>query len=320
MRFLLILLALAALPAYAAPKAVATVLPLHSLLSAVMQDVGEAQLLIPANQSPHDIHLRPSQARQLNSADLVVWVGEGLETGLVKPIRVLGDSAKVLTLSHLSNLNLLPIREGGDWEAHAHGDASEHSEHHHSEHHHGEHHHSEHHHGADPHFWLSPVRAARAAQSMMEALVDLDPANADRYRSNTKSLLDRLAELDAKIADQLAPIADMPYLVFHDAYQYFESQYGLNAVGSVTLNPSTPPGARRLAQLRRKIADTGAVCVFSEPQFKSSTLRPLKEGLPIRLGELDPIGAAQTPGPEAYFALMHNLANGLTNCLGKPSI
>lgn len=304
MRIFLFLLAFIALPVSAAPKVVASVLPLHSLLSNVMQGVGEPELLIPANQSPHDFHLRPSQARQLNHADLVVWVGNDLESSLVKPIRVLTDSARVLTLSKLAKMNLLAMREGGDWEGHDHRTG-------------GHVHDHDHDHRTDPHFWLSPIYAARAAQSMMQALIDLDPDHADRYRSNTQALLNRLADLDDKIAAQLASVADTPYLVFHDAYQYFEARYDLNAVGSITLKPGTTPGAKRLAQLRRKIQDTGAVCLFSEPQFKSSTLRALKEGLPIGLGELDPLGAAQTPGPEAYFQLMDQLSSGLLACF-KP--
>lgn len=278
-------------------KAVASILPLHSLLAGVMSGVGEPGLLIPPGQSPHEVDLRPSQARALADADLVVWVGDELETGLRKSISVLGEHAHVLTLADQATLSPLPARALHD---------------HHEHHEHGAH-------DIDPHLWLSPTKAKVIVTLMRDALSELDPDNAARFHANSATLQRRLDALDNELAERLAPVRAMPYLVFHDAYRYFEEHYGLHSLGAVTIDPQHAPGARRLVELRRKLHDSGARCIFTEPQFEPRVLHALTEGSTIRSGELDPIGADLQPGPDAYFQLMKQLGDALTSCLTDSS-
>lgn len=306
---------LIALPATAAPRAVASILPLHSLLAGVMQGVAEPELLIPPGQSPHRIELRPSQAEHLSRAELVVWIGPNLETGLRKPVAVLGSNARVLTLGEDAELAVLPTREGGVWEGHEHGGHEAHHEDPKAEGHPHDAHTDEHHDGVDPHLWLSPSQAAGIVRRLADTLSELDPGHAERYRGNAATMLGRLDALDVRLEQRLAPVREIPYLVFHDAYQYFEQRYRLHAVGAVTIDPEHAPGARRIAELRARIAASGARCVFAEPQFEPRILRTLLDGSTARAGELDPIGAALTPGEDAYFALLDGLADALVGCL-----
>lgn len=167
----------------------------------------------------------------------------------------------------------------------------------------------------NPHIWLDPLIAREIARRVADALSDLDARNRDRYETNAAAFSARIDGLDARLRRLLAPVADRPYLVFHDAYSAFERRYGLAMVGAVTINPQQKPGAKRLAALRQRIRETGARCLFGEPQFTPAVLETLIEGSSARIALLDPLGADLVPGPEAYFSLMDNLANGLRDCL-----
>lgn len=167
----------------------------------------------------------------------------------------------------------------------------------------------------DPHIWLDPANAREIARRVAAALSDLDPDNRDRYEANADDFSARLDLLDRELRAVLAPISDVPYLVFHEAYGYFERRYGLARVGAVTVNPQRKPGAKHIAALRETIRSTGARCLFGEPQFQPALLATLIEGSDARIGVLDPLGAALAPGPEAYFTLMRNLAKDLRDCL-----
>ncbi len=174
--------------------------------------------------------------------------------------------------------------------------------------------------GEDAHIWLDPANARKIAQRVAAALSDLDPGNRDRFEANAADFSARLDVLDKELRATLAPVADRPYVVFHDAYGAFERRYGLARVGAVTVNPQRKPGARRIAALRETIRATGARCLFGEPQFTPALLDTLIEGSAARIGVLDPLGATLLPGPEAYFSLMRNLANALRDCLAAPAL
>ncbi len=169
--------------------------------------------------------------------------------------------------------------------------------------------------GENPHIWLDPDNAREIARRVVEALSDLDPHNRDRYETNAAGFSERLETLDEALRAILATVAHEPYLVFHDAYGAFERRYGLTIVGSVTINPQQKPGVKRIVALRETIRETGARCLFGEPQFTPALLDTLIEGGEARIAILDPLGATLTPGPEAYFTLMRNLAEGLRDCL-----
>ena len=311
--------------AWAKPSAVVSIAPVHALLASVMEGVAQPRLLVSGGASPHTYQLRPSEAQALNDADLVVWVGEGLETFLVKPIEALGSSARSVELSEDVDLVLLANREGGAWESdgHGHGHDGKHSHDRTQGHDHGGKHGHDHgashdHAGEDMHVWLDPENARLIVRHLAGVLTEIDPANAAAYAANADATIGRIDALDAELDAALAPVRAVPYIVFHDGFQYLERRYGLNAVGSVTISPEQAPGVRRLREIRKKMSDSGARCVFSEPQFPSSLVATVTEGTPVRTAELDPLGATLDPGPGLYGALMRKLASNLKDCLGGP--
>ncbi len=386
--FLALLICLFGSPASAAnhpaPQVVVSIKPLYSLVAGLMQGVGKPQLLIKGGASPHGYSLRPSEAAALADAQLIVWVGPGLEGFLEKTLDGLSPTTMQLELSQRLQPYLLPARSGGTWEKHDHHDEAEHhhdevehhhdeaehhhdeaehhhdeaehhhdeaehhhdeaehhhdeAEHHHdeAEHHHdeaehlhdeAEHHHdeAEHHHDEaehhhhdeadlehfDPHIWLSPAMAAKIVVLCEDALIDIDPAHKDEYQANAIQLLERIKNLDNELTRKLAPVKDVPYIVFHAAYQYFETAYGLNAVGSVTISPERKPGVKRVLEIREKIKTLHARCVFSEPQFQSKLVNTIIEGTDTRTGILDPLGADLPADQDAYFVLLKRLADNL---------
>jgi zinc transport system substrate-binding protein len=288
--------------ATAEPRVVASVPPVHALVAGVMEGVGEPTLIVRGVGSAHTYSLHPSEARALSEADIVFWVGPIYERFLEKPLATLATKARRVELDRAPDVSLLPVREGGAWENHddAHG----------------------HDHGApdpsemDGHMFLDPENAKAIVRAAVANLSDVDPANAPRYAANGDRTIARLGALDSELRGILAPVKDKPFIVFHDAYQYFERRYDLNAVGSITVSPERPPGARRLQRLRKKIADLGTVCVFAEPQFEPALVQTVVERTSAKTGILDPLGAGIAPGPDAYFVTMRSLARSLADCLG----
>jgi len=300
----LFLISLWSLPAWAQPpRVVVSIAPLHSLVAGVMAGVEQPRLLLPQGASPHTYAMLPSDARALRDATLVVWVGEGLEAFLRKPLATLSRDASLLTVAELPGLQLLPAREHADWndDHHDHDHDHDHSAS-------GQH---------DWHLWLDPRNAAVIVDAVAERLGRLDPANAARYRDNARALRARLDLLDRELTAALSAVRDQPYVVFHDAYQYFEHRYGLRSVGAITVNPERPPGARRVAELHRKLEAQGVRCLFREPQFESNLVQAIVRGTSVPVGVLDPEGATRQPGPELYFELMRDLAVSLNDCLGR---
>jgi zinc transport system substrate-binding protein len=152
-------------------------------------------------------------------------------------------------------------------------------------------------------------------RAIAAALSGADPDNAERYADNAGTLIARLTDLDTGLGLRLAPVADKPYIVFHDAYAYLETRYGLRAVGSVTVSPERPPGAKRVAAIRERIRNSQSICVFDEPQFPPRLVQTLTEGTGARTGTLDPLGLDLAAGPDLYFVLMDDLGDALATCL-----
>ena len=287
------------------PRVVASIAPVHSLVAAVVGDLAQPHLLVPPGRSPHTYSLAPSDARALTEADVVVMAGGATDRFLERPLASLaGDAARVALLG-LPDARRLPARGGGAWAhgADGAGDGHEHEQ----AHEHGE---------TDPHAWLDPRNGAALARAVARELARLDPANAARYRANAAAVTRRLETLDGALAEQLAAVADRPYLVFHDAYQYFERRYDLAAAGSIVVDPGRPPGARRVSELRERVAAEDVRCLFVEPQFEPRIARSIAEGTGARIATLDPLGTGLEPGPDLYPALLTRLADALTDCLG----
>ncbi|MBB3914370.1 zinc ABC transporter substrate-binding protein [Rhizobium fabae] len=308
-----------------APVVVTSIKPIHSLVSAIMQGVGEPELIVDGAASPHTYNMKPSNARALQEAKVVFWVGPGLEAFLQKPLEALGADASVVELDNAPGLVKLPFREGGAFEPHDDGDAAEHdsaspAEHDNASaeaHDHAEADHDHEHGTFDTHLWLDPMNAKAMAAMITTTLVAADPANALTYQGNAKTLDDRLDALDKEIAATVAPVKDKPFVVFHDAYQYFEHRYGIRVAGSITVSPETIPGAERVSQIHRKVGDLGATCVFAEPQFEPRLIDVVIEGTRAKSGVLDPEAATLKAGPDLYFTLMRGIADSMKACLSS---
>jgi zinc transport system substrate-binding protein len=298
---LLPFLLLAAPASAEVPSVVASIKPVHSLVAAVMDGVGAPALLVPGSASPHVYSLKPSDAKRLATAQIVFWIGPMYEGFLAKPLAALGGTARVVTLAEAEDVVVLQAREGGAWEEEAHAHAA-HSGGTHDE--------------DDGHLWLDPENAKAIVAAAAATLVDADPENAARYRANAAHATEALGALDARLGARLAPIAAVPYIVFHDAYQYLERHYGLAASGSITVAPERKPGARRVKEIRARIAAARVACVFAEPQFEPALVRSLAADTGARVGVLDPLGADLAEGPGLYAAMMEQLAASLASCLG----
>lgn len=306
----------------AAPDVVVSIKPVHSLVASIMKGVGQPKLIVDGAASPHTFSLKPSNAAAIESADVIFWVGPGLEAFLEKPLDALAASATVIELEDAPGLEKLPFREGGAFEAHDHGhEAEEAHDHDHATEDHADHddnHHDHHDHGGfDTHLWLDPMNAKAMAGEIEKALVSADPANAAAYQANAAALMKDIDALDAELKTTVAPVKDKPFVVFHDAYQYFEHRYGVSVAGSITVSPETMPGAERVGQIHKKVKELGATCVFAEPQFEPKLVAVVTEGTPARSATLDPEAATLKPGPGLYFELMRGLASSMKNCLSQ---
>lgn len=293
-----------------APSVVVGIKPIHSLVAAVMDSVGTPRLLIRGGASPHSYSLKPSDARSIRNADLIFWVGEDVETLLKKPLRTLAGGALVVEMAKVKGLRLWATREGGVWESH-----DDHGKDHDRKEHKIESRQSPARHETDMHIWLDPGNAKVMVRAIVQALSRVDAGNRAKYAANGEVFQRRLDALDGEMNALLQPVKKVPFIVFHDAYQYFERHYRLNAAGSITVSPERRPGARRLLEIRSQIRARRAACVFAEPQFQPALVRTVVEGTDARTGVLDPIGADLEPGPEMYFSLLKKMALSLKDCL-----
>jgi zinc transport system substrate-binding protein len=294
-RLLLTCLALA-LPAAAAPRVLATIKPIHSLAAAVMRGAGTPELLIGGAFSEHSYALKPSDARKIAASQIVFEVGPDLETYLVAPLPALAPAAKVVALENAPGVRRLAARKGGLWEDDGDDDGP-----------------------SDPHVWLDPENAIAMTRAIAAVLAKADPAHAALYAANATASIAGLKALEKQIAARVAPVRGRPYLVFHDAYHYFEKRFGLSAAGSVTVAPDRPVGPGRIVALHARIKAGGIVCIFREPQFSPALIDTLAEGAPVKIGVLDPLGAELTPGPGLYPALLRGIADSLAGCLDSAS-
>lgn len=302
------------------PRVVAAINPVHSLVAGVMDGVGTPRLLVRGGASPHAYAMKPSDARALRDADLVFWIGEDMETFLPKALSAHARKGAAVALSKAKEVRLLSVRAGGTWNVHGHGKLPRATTDHGPRDASAEHPVPDRKRGPrNMHIWLDPINAKAMVSTIAAALARVDLGNSTRYRANAKKMRDQLDALDATLRRELSAVAAYPYVVFHDAYRYFENRYGLNAVGSITVSPEIKPGAKRLRAIRRQIASLGAVCVFSEPQFEPALMTAVLRGTTARSAVLDPLGAGLAPGPSVYRRILLNLSRDLRGCLQPDS-
>lgn len=356
--------ALVALPAQAEPPDVVTdILPVHSLVAAVMDGLGAPKLLIDGSTSPHDFAMRPSQAAALQNADIVIWMGEELTPSIGRAVANLSGDAHALKLLDVDGTTQLEYREGplfGDHDHDAHAEKEAGHDHDHDKHaekeaghdhdhdkhaekeaghdhdhdkhaekeaghdhdaHAGHDHdgHAHEHDGVDPHAWLDTENAEIWLTAIAEELSEHDPANAATYKANAEKARAMIGAAVSEAAATLSAVKDRPYLVFHDAYHYFEYRFDFHAAGAIAVGDATDPGAARMVELRGFLEKAGAVCVFSEPQHDPASAAALIQGTNASVGVLDPLGHKQEPGPGAYPALIKGMAESLAECLAPQS-
>ena len=304
-------------PAKAEIKVVASIKPIHSLASYLMDGVGKPDLIVDGYASPHGFAMKPSHAKMLQNADLIFWVGEDLENFLEKPLKSIAKKAEKIELMEIKGLNKLEFRERNIFEGHddhghdEHKKEDEHKEHGHKEDKHDDHH--EHAHGEhDPHIWLDPMNAKVILKEMAEHLIENDQKNASTYKANLKKALKDLDKLTKKVKSDLNK--DFKSIVFHDAYQYFEKRFDVNVLGAFTVNTDVLPGAEQLSEIREIIEHDKVSCVFSEPQFNPDIINAVAKDMNIKTGVLDPLGATLTPGKTLYFDLISNMSKSFKSC------
>lgn len=291
--------------AEAAPKVVASIAPLAGIAAAVLGDGDMPTLLLPANQSPHHGALRPSQVRALAEADVVLWIGPELETGLDSALDAMPEAwvgSHALAATKIPEVTRKPFRHleslGPEADHPAAGEAAH-----------------DHHGTTDPHLWLDPANAAAIADALAERLALLEPDRASVYRGNARRFGDAMAALKADLAEQLAAVRGRHFVVFHDAYQYFEMPFGLQAVAALTLDPAQSIGGRHLVGVREKARELKAVCVFADAQAPRDAVGGIARDLGLKSGILDPLGASIDPSANSYATLLKRLAESYRACL-----
>ena len=310
------MLSSATISAQADVYVVASIKPIHSLVSAVMQGVGEPSLLIEGAGSPHNYSLKPSQANELQKANLIFWIGHDLEAFLERSIENIAPQAVSVPLIESHGIKTLPFREGASFDEHDHDKHDEHDHDKHDEHDHDKH--DEHDHGEfDPHVWLDPNNAKILVAEIEEQLTKIYPKHADTFANNANTIAKELDALTDEINLELKDVKSKGYIVFHDAYQYFEHRFDMSALGSVTVSPEVMPGVNRIRKLQQKVKQLEAICVFSEPQFEPKLVATITENTSAGSGVLDPLGASIEKGPQLYFKLIRNMALSLKECLSK---
>ena len=304
-------------------KVVTSIKPIHSLASYLMDGVSKPDLIVDGYSSPHGFALKPSHAKMLQEADLIFWVGEDLENFLIKPLNSIAKKAEKIELMEIKGLKKLKFREKNIFDGHDdHGHEEEEGhdehkheedEHKHEEEGHDEHGHEGHAHGEyDPHIWLDPINAKIILTEMVEHLIENDEKNSSVYKSN---LGKALKDIDKLIKDVKAELnKDISFIVFHDAYQYFENRFNVTVLGAFTVNTDVMPGAEQLSEIREIIEHDKVSCIFSEPQFNPDIINTVAKDMDIKTGVLDPLGATLDPGKGLYFKLIKNMSKSFKGC------
>ena len=321
-------------PANADIKVVASIKPIHSLASYLMNGVAKPDLIVDGYASPHGFAMKPSHAKMLQNADLIFWVGEDVENFLEKPLGSIAKKAEKIELMQIKGLQVLKFRERNifddhddhghddhdkkeDHDSHAkkedhddHGKKEDHDDHGKKEDHDD---HERHAHGEfDPHIWLDPINAKVILNEMVEHLIENDPKNEAKYKSNLDEALKDIDKLTADVKSELNQ--SVASIVFHDAYQYFEKRFNVNILGAFTVNTDVMPGAEQLAEIREIIEHDKVACVFSEPQFNPDIIKAVAKDMNIKTGVIDPLGATLDPGKDLYFNLIRNMSKSFKGC------
>ena len=297
-------------------KVVASIKPIHSLATYLMEGVAKPKLIVDGYASPHGFALKPSHAKMLQEADLIFWVGEDLESFLEKPLKSIPKKAKIVHLMDLSSLEIHKFREKNIYGGH--DDHDDHDKHGHKKDKHDKHddhdkHGHAHAHGEfDVHIWLDPNNAKVIVKEVANQLATLDSKNSDFYKMNANNTVNKLDNLINKIDKSINKKAS--FVTFHDAYQYFEKRFGVEALGALTINTDIQPGAKQIEEIQHLVEDKNIKCIFSEPQFNPKLINMIAKSSGAKTGILDPLGSSYKPGNDLYFNLINDLYQNLNKC------
>lgn len=286
-------------------RIVSSIAPVHAIVVAVAGERAQADLLLQGSASPHHFSLKPSHARLLQEADFVVLIDFGLESFLEKPVHSI-SSIKTIELADASGIQLWETREigvlsSGHTKSHSHGHDHGHESHH-----------------DDLHLWLDPLNAIAMADYLVSVLSDADPTGETTYRENAERFREQVEQVTETIQRQLSPYNNQTYVVFHDAFQYFEKRFGMMSPAVLTLNPEMAPSAKVVRQVREYLLSSGTRCVYREPQFSPSILSSMTEGLPITIAELDPLGDGTAIDADYYPQIVLGMAQSFESCFSQP--
>ena len=306
---------------------ITTIQPITSLVSAVIGNTGKTISLIPTEISPHEYKLKPSDIKKLQNGNIIFYVSDHLETSITKVFENLPKNIKSINLMEDAGIKHLAIRDNEAWERHdhrhGHGDhhdhdkkAKEHDDHEDEKHAKKHDDHNNHEKEDDVHIWLSPDNAVKIIKKVNKELSLYFPENAVTYNKNTNQMIKKINELEVELKNELSGIKDKPYIVFHDAYQYCETSFDLNAAGSVALDGDIASSPKQISLIKDKIVKYKASCVFQEPQFDSKLVKIVAEGTNSQIGTLDPLGFNIKSGENFYLQLLKNMAKSLKDCLG----
>jgi len=298
------------------PRVATDIAPVHGLVARVMQGVGTPDLVVQPGASPHGYSMRPSEARALSRADFVFWMGETLTPWLEGSVDNLATGAKVIELLHSDGVTVLPFREGARFAGHDddHGEDGHEESEHQEDGHDGDAHDDHGHEGVDPHAWLAPENGKLWLDLAATELAQFDPDNAEAYRANAAAGRAEIDQAVVIIDAGLAPLREGGFVVFHDAYQYFETSFDLSALAAISLSDASSPSPARLAEVRGTVAELGVSCVFSEPQFNPGLVATVLDGTGAKTAVIDPMGTDIPLGPQFYPALLLDLGQRMANC------
>ncbi|MDB9915222.1 zinc ABC transporter substrate-binding protein [Alphaproteobacteria bacterium] len=301
---------------------ITTIQPINALVNAVIGNTGGSTSLIPSEVSPHEFKLKPSDVKSLQNGNIIFYISSHLESSITKVFKNLPKNIKIVNLMEETGVNHLAIRDNEEWERHDHHD--DHDKHAKKYDHHDDHdkhakkddHHDDHEKEDDVHIWLDPDNAIKIIQKVNKELSLLFPENSQIYNKNATDIINKITELKREIKEELLSIKDKPYIVFHDAYQYFEKVFGLNAVGSIALEDDVATSPKQISYIRNKIIKSNVSCVFQEPQFDSKLVKTVVEGTDAKIGTLDPLGVDIANKKDFYLQLIRNMSKSLKECLG----
>ena len=280
-------------------KVVTTIKPIHSLVAGVMDGLGSPSLIVDGSNSPHNFSLKPSHAKMIEDAEIIFWVGEDLETFMIKSLESIANNATKVSFMDLDSIIKLKFKEENILEVEGYDD--DHDDH--DDHADGE---------FDAHIWLDPKNAIEIVNEIAKTLSLKDPNNKNVYYSNAEKLNHSLNELIEKI--NLSINKDARFIVFHDAYQYFEKRFDVSSAGALILNEEALPSAKKVSEIHKIIKKQNINCIISEPQFNPNIIKSIAQDSSILIRSFDPLGSSFDTNKNLYFEMILSLSNSLKDC------